>query len=101
MNFFGRVCSPTLACSRVSASRSTRYSRSGRNEFVDPPLAPLSLQHLDVILITHAHMDHLDIPSLNALPKSAVVVACAKCSQIIAPLGFKDVRELKWGEKTS
>ncbi len=26
-------------------------------------------RHLDVILITHAHMDHLDLPSLRTLPK--------------------------------
>ena len=45
-------------------------------------------------------MDHLDIPSLKALPKDAVVVACSKCSSLIAPLGFKDIRELNWGEET-
>ena len=45
-------------------------------------------------------MDHLDLPSLEALPKSAVVVACEKCANLIAPLGFNDVRELKWGEAT-
>jgi L-ascorbate metabolism protein UlaG (beta-lactamase superfamily) len=45
-------------------------------------------------------MDHLDLPSLEALPKTAVVVACEKCAKLIAPLGFNDVRELKWGETT-
>ncbi|MGH7247457.1 MAG: MBL fold metallo-hydrolase, partial [Pseudomonadota bacterium] len=53
-----------------------------------------------VILVTHAHMDHLDIPSLEALPKSAVVIACDKCAALIRPLGFSDVRELKWGDHT-
>jgi len=46
-------------------------------------------------------MDHLDLPSLRSLPKSAVVVTCEKCSQLIAPLGFADVRELKWASKRS
>jgi L-ascorbate metabolism protein UlaG (beta-lactamase superfamily) len=55
---------------------------------------------VQLILITHAHMDHLDVRSLKALPKTATVVACDKCSRIIAPLGFSDVRELKWGETT-
>src|SRR5579871_2938763 len=62
------------------------------------PLRADAIAPLDLILITHAHMDHLDLPSLRALPKTAAVVACDKCSQIIAPLGFKDVRELRWGE---
>ncbi len=87
MNYFG---------TRVVADPSLFSKRH-----VDPPLAPAQLQQLDLILITHAHMDHLDVPSLKSLPKTAVVVACEKCSKIIAPLGFKDVRELKWGETTS
>jgi len=61
----------------------------------------MSCSSSDLILITHAHMDHLDVPSLKSLPKTAVVVTCEKCSKIIAPLGFKDVRELKWGETTT
>jgi L-ascorbate metabolism protein UlaG (beta-lactamase superfamily) len=72
----------------------------GPERHVAPPLSPAELQSVDVILITHAHMDHLDIPSLKTMPKKAVVVACHQCSSLIAPLGFADVRELKWGEQT-
>jgi len=100
MNFFGtRVLTDPSLFSRVGMSIDSILT-IGPKRHVDPPLAPSQLQQLDVILITHAHMDHLDVPSLKALPKTAVVVACDKCSQIIAPLGFKDVRELKWGEST-
>ncbi len=100
MNFFGtRVLTDPSLFSRVGMSFDSILT-IGPKRVVDPPLAPAQLQQLDIILITHAHMDHLDIPSLKALPKSAVVVACDKCSKIIAPLGFKDVRELKWGEST-
>src|SRR5260370_16061894 len=100
MNFFGtRVIADPSLFARVGMSIDSLLT-IGPKRFVDPPLAPAQLQQLDIILITHAHMDHLDIPSLKALPKSAVVVACDKCSKIIAPLGFKDVRELKWDEST-
>jgi L-ascorbate metabolism protein UlaG (beta-lactamase superfamily) len=73
----------------------------GPRRHVDPPLKPSALGPIDVILVTHAHMDHLDIPSLEALPKSATVIACSKCAALIRPLGFNDVRELKWGESTT
>jgi len=100
MNFFGtRLLTDPSLFSRVGMSIDSILT-IGPKRVVEPPLAPAQLQQLDIILITHAHMDHLDIPSLKALPKSAVVVACDKCSQLIAPLGFKDVRELKWGEST-
>jgi L-ascorbate metabolism protein UlaG (beta-lactamase superfamily) len=100
MNFFGtRVITDPSLFSRVGMSIDSILT-IGPKRFVDPPLAPAQLQQIDLILITHAHMDHLDLPSLKALPKSAVVVACDKCSTLIAPLGFNDVRELKWGEST-
>ena len=100
MNFFGtRVLSDPTLFSRVGMSFDSILT-IGPKRIVDPPLTPTQLQHLDVILITHAHMDHLDLPSLEALPKSAVVVACEQCAKLIAPLGFNDVRELKWGETT-
>ena len=73
----------------------------GPRRYSPPPLAPSQLQDVQVILITHAHMDHLDIPSLEALPKTAVVIACRKCTPLIQPLGFKDVRELRWGQATT
>lgn len=72
----------------------------GPKRFSRPPLAPEDLQNTDLILITHAHMDHLDLPSLKRLPKTATVVACSKCSAMIRALGFADVRELKWGDST-
>ncbi len=101
MNYFGtRVLSDPSLNARVGLSFDSILT-IGPKRFVDPPLAPTELQTLDVILITHAHMDHLDIPSLESLPKSAVVVTCEKCSTLIAPLGFRDVRELKWGEQTT
>jgi L-ascorbate metabolism protein UlaG (beta-lactamase superfamily) len=64
------------------------------------PLSPDAIPPLNLILITHAHMDHLDLPSLRALPKSATVVSCPGCRDLIEPLGFADVRPLKWGEST-
>ena len=101
MNFFGtRVITDPSLFSRVGMSIDSILT-IGPKRFVDPPLTPAQLQQIDLILITHAHMDHLDLPSLKALPKTAVVVACSKCSSLIAPLGFNDVRELKWGETTA
>jgi L-ascorbate metabolism protein UlaG (beta-lactamase superfamily) len=64
------------------------------------PLNPAEIGSLDLILITHAHMDHLDLPSLRALPKNATVVSCAGCADLIKPLGFTDVRPITWGQST-
>jgi L-ascorbate metabolism protein UlaG (beta-lactamase superfamily) len=100
MDYFGvRVISDPTLFDRVGLSLGW-LGTVGPHRLVAPPLTPTQIGHLDVILVTHAHMDHLDLPSLAALPKSATVVACAKCGALIRPLGFSDVRELKWGEST-
>jgi L-ascorbate metabolism protein UlaG (beta-lactamase superfamily) len=44
----------------------------GRN--VEAAIAPAELPPLDAILISHAHFDHLDIPSLRQLTDTALLV---------------------------
>src|SRR5271157_4750159 len=100
MDYFGvRVISDPSLFDRVGLSFGPFFT-IGPQRVTAPPLAPSELQSVNVILITHAHMDHLDIPSLEAMPKDAVVIACTGCAKLIAPLGFADVRELNWGEET-
>jgi len=100
MNFLGvRLISDPSLFDRVGLAVDSLFT-VGPKRISAPPLAPKDLQDVQLILITHAHMDHLDVPSLKALPKAATVVACDKCSSLIKPLGFTDVRELKWGENT-
>jgi L-ascorbate metabolism protein UlaG (beta-lactamase superfamily) len=100
MNFLGvRVLTDPSLFDRVGLAVDSIFT-IGPKRISAPPLAPADLQDVQLILITHAHMDHLDVRSLKALPKTATVVACDKCSRIIKPLGFSDVRELQWGQST-
>src|SRR5262249_32164217 len=100
MNYFGvHVLNDPSFFDRVGLSVDSLFTIGPRRQ-TPAPLAPAELGPIDVILITHAHMDHTDLPSLKQMPKSAVVISCTQCSRLVAPLGFKDVRELKWGEAT-
>ncbi|MGO9454713.1 MAG: MBL fold metallo-hydrolase [Candidatus Binataceae bacterium] len=100
MNYFGvRVISDPSFFNKVGLSFDSIFT-VGPRRVTAPPLAPSAIGRIDVLLITHAHMDHLDLPSIKKIPRSAVVIACDKCSKLIAPLGFADVRELQWGQET-
>ncbi len=55
----------------------------------------------DVVLISHAHMDHLDPPSLRRLPGSARVVVPRGCSRLVRRAGLTDVVELRVGERAA
>ncbi|HYA36420.1 MAG TPA: MBL fold metallo-hydrolase [Candidatus Binataceae bacterium] len=100
IDFFGvRVLSDPSLFDRVGFSIEPLFT-IGPRRIVPAPLGPDDLSSINVILITHAHMDHLDVPSLRVLPKNAVVVACSGCAKLVGPLGYSDVRELRWGQAT-
>lgn len=70
----------------------------GPRRFIAPPIRIADLPPLDAILVSHAHFDHLDRPTLARLPKSVPVITAAHNRDLIKDLGFKAVHELRWGE---
>jgi L-ascorbate metabolism protein UlaG (beta-lactamase superfamily) len=62
-------------------------------------LEPERLPHVDLILVSHAHMDHLDVPSLRLLENRATSVVMARhTSDLIRVPHYRAVHELGWGE---
>ena len=70
----------------------------GPKRFVAPALRVRQLPKIDFILLTHAHMDHLDIGTLRKLPRDSVVVTAKATSDLLKRLHFREVVELGWGE---
>ncbi|MCX5913806.1 MAG: MBL fold metallo-hydrolase, partial [Deltaproteobacteria bacterium] len=66
---------------------------------VDLPLEPEDIKNLNLILISHAHYDHLDLPSLKRLSKDALLVIPPGCRDLVEGLGFAGVIELGWNER--
>lgn len=70
----------------------------GPKRLAPSALSISELPPLDLILISHAHRDHMDKGTLRRLPKGVPVVVPAGGAGIAAGCGFKDVRELAWGK---
>jgi L-ascorbate metabolism protein UlaG (beta-lactamase superfamily) len=71
----------------------------GIKRLVQPAMRLAELPVPDLILLSHAHMDHLDRPSLRKLenPRTTVVTA-AGTSELLRVKRYGAVHELRWDE---
>lgn len=70
----------------------------GPRRLVLPALKLDELPKIDLVLLSHAHFDHLCRPTLNKLDKRTRVVTAENTQDLVRDLGYGDVHELRWGE---
>lgn len=70
----------------------------GPKRVVRSALTPEELPPLDAVVVSHAHMDSLDLPSLAAVATAPLLVLPPRTKDIVAGLPFPRVTELGWGE---
>ncbi len=63
--------------------------------------APMShMPRVDLILLSHAHMDHFDLPTLRSLEDAGtMVITASRTSDLLRTRRYASVQELRWGEK--
>lgn len=72
----------------------------GIKRLVAPALGMRDLPPIDVVLLSHAHMDHYDLPSLRRLEhRSTAVVTAARTADLLRARRYGMVRELGWEER--
>lgn len=72
----------------------------GPKRLTAPALRPGELPEIDLVLVSHAHFDHLDIPSLAAVRGKPAAVMGPGTSDLLPRRAFSSVEELRWGAVT-
>ncbi len=70
----------------------------GLQRYVPPALTFPELPPIDLVLVSHAHMDHYDLPTLRRLRRDVPLILARDTLEFIDGLGFRNVQELDWGQ---
>ena len=94
-NLFGSwlVTDPALE-RRIGIGRG--LAKLGPRRLMAPALRPRELPRLDLLLLSHAHMDHTDLGTLRFLPREVPVVVQPGNQDLVRR--FRRVHELAWGQ---
>ena len=100
-SFLLQIAGRNLLVDPVFATRLILLRRARR-----PGLRIEDLPPIDAVLLTHAHMDHLNVPSLRAIVRHAKqltglapqAVVPEGVGDLVAKLGFRSVHQLAWWE---
>jgi L-ascorbate metabolism protein UlaG (beta-lactamase superfamily) len=86
----------------IWSERASMVSWAGPRRVRKPGVAFDDLPHIDLVLLSHNHYDHLDLRTLKRLRKafSPTIVIAAGDAPLVGPLGFKEMHELDWWDET-
>ncbi|HEX3618911.1 MAG TPA: MBL fold metallo-hydrolase [Candidatus Udaeobacter sp.] len=70
----------------------------GPKRLIAPALQFHEVPNIDLILLSHAHFDHLDLRTLRCFGESTTVITARATSDLLRGTQFRDVIELDWGE---
>ena len=95
MNFFGvRVLTDPVFSQRVGPGVPPFIL--GPKRYFAPALMPKNLPEPHVLVLSHAHFDHLDVWSLRKFRRDIPVITARATADLLRGLGFKHVHELDW-----
>lgn len=72
----------------------------GVKRLVEPALPLTALPKIDLVVLSHAHMDHFDIPSLRRLEhRGTSVITASRTGDLLRVGQYNTVHEIGWGEE--
>jgi L-ascorbate metabolism protein UlaG (beta-lactamase superfamily) len=99
INFYGlRVITDPVLFSRIGVD--VGVGSIGPLRLMQCALTPEELPEIDLVLVSHAHFDHLDTPSLAALRGSPAAVMATQTSDLLPRRYYSSVSELRWNDTT-
>lgn len=98
INFFGTVILTDPVLTKRIGIELLGIVKAGPQRLVEPALTVGEIPKPDLILLSHAHMDHLDTETIRQFPKDIPIITAKNTADVLQNLNRKNVKELDWGE---
>lgn len=100
INFYGlNILTDPIFAERCGVSLG--ITTAGPKRFVAPALSLAELPRLDLVLLSHAHMDHLDLPTINRVARGMPIITAKATTDLLADTKAKQITELAWDETST
>lgn len=97
LNFFGvTILTDPVLFSRIGIR--LHFLTIGPKRLTSPALKIEELPPIDLVLLSHAHFDHLDTRTLHRFDARTEVVTAARTGDLLCQMRFGKVTELGWDE---
>ena len=75
------------------------FDTAGPKRHLTPALGAGDLPPIDLVLLSHAHFDHMDLPSLCCLPDGTAAVTAKDTADVLAKTPVRRAKELAWSDR--
>ena len=100
INFYGlRILTDPALYPRIGVDLG--LGTLGPMRLVQCALTPDELPEIDLVLVSHAHFDHLDTASLGSIRGKPAAVMAADISDLLPRRRYSSVTELRWNESAT
>jgi L-ascorbate metabolism protein UlaG (beta-lactamase superfamily) len=100
INFYGvRILTDPALFSRIGVD--VGLGSIGPLRLIQSALSADELPDIDLVLVSHAHFDHLDTPSLGAVRGRPAAVMAAATSDLLPRGSYSSVAELRWNQSAT
>lgn len=98
INFFGiKILTDPVLFPRIGIRIPLLFT-IGPKRLTAPALRFDQLPKIDIILLSHAHFDHIDLRTLQRFNASTKIITAPHTRDLLRWTRFRDVTELHWGE---
>ena len=88
----------------IFSNRASPIRFAGPKRLIDSPLQISDLRNVDIVVISHNHYDHLDIPSLKTIQKlfpEVIFLVPVGDKKLLKKYSLKNIYEFNWWESFS